>query len=122
MDGEHDGTQAAGADDAQIAGVSQGARRPAGAVGGGEPQHGLRGRDQARRQVELSAKVAEAAKTAEATSALNEEITALKQTIADERVETRSMRPASTTCGPWQARAGGGPGARPGEEVPLERS
>ena len=56
-----------------------------GAAGAGDYEAALRTKNQ--QIFELSAKVAEAAKTAKATSALNNEIEALKQQIEDERVE-----------------------------------
>ena len=55
------------------------------ASGGTDYEATLKARDA--RIAELSAKVAEAAKTAEATKALNEQIEALKAQMADERVE-----------------------------------
>jgi hypothetical protein len=89
MDGDTHGTQTAGTDDARVAGVAQGHGGPQAqqkeVSAGTDYGAALRTKDE--QIAELSAKVAEAAKTAEATSALNDEIAALKQQIADERVE-----------------------------------
>ncbi len=103
MDGEQDGAQAQGEAVEGQQGEPQGAGRPeaqrqgqkqAGAVvdgnggsdgGAADYRAALRAKDA--QIAELQGKVASAAKTAEATEALNAEIAALKQQIADERTE-----------------------------------
>lgn len=99
MDGDLDGKAAQGAagegdsgeqarpqghEDAQADGAQEVADCGAG-DGAADYQAALRAKDE--KIAELSAKVAEAAKTSEATEALNAEIAALKQQMADERVE-----------------------------------
>lgn len=72
--------------------------------GAADYQAALRAKDA--KIAELEGKVAEAAKTSEATEALNAEIAALKQQMADERVEfalratgARSMKAAKALLG-----------------------
>jgi hypothetical protein len=97
MDGEADGQDEARPQDPQEGQGAEAGREerqqtePAGAhkaprtVGAAEYQEQLRAKDA---QIEeLRAKVAEAAKTAEATETLNGEIAALRRQMADERVE-----------------------------------
>lgn len=101
MDGENDGAQAVeGLDQAQ---GEQGGTAQEGTTGqDGQPQAAQQVAAGAARRLpdyesqlaekdaqiqELQAKVAEAAKTSEATQDLNDQIAALKQAMADERVE-----------------------------------
>jgi NACalpha-BTF3-like transcription factor len=79
----HEGEQALsqGHQDAQ----EDGAQEVTGGEGGTDYQAALRAKDA--RIAELEGKVASAAKTAEATEALNAEIAALKQQMSDECVE-----------------------------------
>lgn len=107
MDGDLDGKAAqgsAGEGDSGEQALAQGHQDAQADGGAADYQAALRAKDA--RIAELQGKVASAAKTAEATEALNAEIAKLKQQMADERVEftlraagTRSVKAAKALLG-----------------------